>query len=154
MKRQIRKTDFGAAYQKGYGTEDPAGIKWTRQRKTVYRILQDSAEPLSAEQIYRLTKRETEGEEYALSTIYRILTVFEEKGLTEKTTWPGEGAVLYSLARGGHTHYAVCLGCHRRIPLQGCPIMRINLDETENFAVTGHKLELYGYCRECRAERT
>ena len=31
--------------------EYPAGLKWTKQRKRVYQILQEATEPLSAAQI-------------------------------------------------------------------------------------------------------
>lgn len=128
----------------------PQGLKWTRQRKLIYRILWEATEPLNAAQIYHLAEREAVGEEYALSTVYRILAAFEELALVEKSTWLGDGTVVYSLNRGEHTHYAVCLACHRRIPLQNCPFARIHLEkEPENFTVTGHKLELYGYCKEC-----
>lgn len=133
--------------------EYPQGIKWTKQRKNVYAVLQEATEPLTAVQIYHLSEKLAEGEEYALSTIYRILAAFEEKGLVSKTNWMGDGAVAYELDRGGHTHYAVCLECHKRIALQSCPFAHIQLDqETDGFTVTGHKLELYGYCKDCRKE--
>lgn len=129
----------------------PQGLKWTKQRKSVYRVLWAATEPLSAVQIYNFTVQAAEGEEYALSTIYRILAAFEEKGLVEKTTWLEEGTVSYALNRGGHTHYAVCLECRRRIPLQECPFAHIHLEsEAEDFTVTSHKLELYGYCGDCK----
>lgn len=131
----------------------PQGIKWTRQRKNVYAVLQEATEPLTAVQIYHLSEKLAEGGEYALSTIYRILAAFEEKGLVSKTAWMGDGTVVYELDRGEHTHYAVCLECHKRIALQSCPFAHIHLDrETDGFTVTGHKLELYGYCRDCRKE--
>ncbi len=132
----------------------PEGMKWTRQRKNVYEVLQEATEPLSAVQIYRLVEELAEGEEYALSTVYRILAAFEERGLVSKDTWMGDGTVVYELNRGGHTHYAVCLECHKRIALPSCPFAHIRLGrETGDFTVTGHKLELYGYCRECKAEK-
>lgn len=138
----------------GEEIEYPEGLKWTRQRKSVYRVLWAAAEPLSAVQIYNRMEKPEDGGEYAVSTIYRILAAFEEKGLLEKSTWMGEGTVVYELKRGGHTHYAVCLECHRRIPLQNCPFSHIHLEkETGEFTVTGHKLELYGYCRNCRELR-
>lgn len=129
----------------------PQGIKWTKQRKCVYAILWQATEPLSAVQIYnRVDKTETEGM-YAVSTIYRILAAFEEKGLVSKTTWMGDGTVVYELNRGEHTHYAVCLACHKRIPLHNCPFAHVHLEqETADFTVTAHKLELYGYCKDCR----
>ena len=133
--------------------EFPQGIKWTKQRKNVYTVLQEAAEPLSAVQIYHLAEKLADGEEYAVSTIYRILAFFEEKGLVSKTAWMGDGAVVYELNRGQHTHYAVCLECHKRIALSNCPFAHIPLEqETGDFTVTGHKLELYGYCKDCKKD--
>lgn len=129
----------------------PQGIKWTRQRKCVYQVLNEANEPLSAIQIYNRVEKEKEDNSYAVSTIYRILSAFEEKGLVSKTNWLGDGTVVYELNRGEHTHYAVCLECHKRIPLSNCPFAHVHLEEdTEDFTVTGHKLELYGYCRTCK----
>ncbi len=137
----------------------PQGIKWTKQRKCVYQILSEASEPLSAQQIYRSVQKPGQQESYALSTIYRILSVFEENGLVNRTTWMGEDTVVYELERGSHTHYAVCLNCHKRIPLQGCPFSVGHLktrhgergqEELADFTVIGHKIELYGYCGNCR----
>lgn len=128
----------------------PRGLKWTEQRKKVYRVLWEAREPLSAVQIYQLAEQ-PEGREYAVSTIYRILAAFEERGLVEKTAWLEDGTAVYAMRRGTHTHYAVCLECRRRIPLQNCPVTHMHLErETEDFTITGHRLELYGYCGECK----
>ncbi len=129
----------------------PQGIKWTKQRKKVYELLNEATEPMSAVQIYNSVGQTDKGS-YALSTIYRIMTTFEERGLVNKTTWMGDDTVVYELNRGGHKHYAVCLECHKRIPLEHCPFAHIHLEkETGDFTITGHKLELYGYCKECKA---
>lgn len=129
----------------------PEGIKWTRQRKAVYEVLWEESEPLTPVKLYNLVEQRTPGEEYALSTIYRILAAFEEKGIVEKEASMEDGALLYSLHRGSHTHYAVCLECHRRIALSSCPFAHLKLEqETEDFTITNHKLELYGYCKNCR----
>lgn len=139
--------------------EYPAKIKWTKQRKDVYKVLTQACEPLSAQQLYIRVCEQAGGETYALSTIYRILATFEEKGLVNSTTWLGEDTVVYELERGDHTHYAVCLECHTRIPLHSCPFTighfghrhgDEDTEELENFTVTGHKVELYGYCGNCR----
>lgn len=129
----------------------PSGIKWTKQRKNVYQVLAKAQEPLSAVQIYHRLEKEEIGETFAVSTVYRILSAFEKNGLVSRTNWMGEGTIVYELNRGGHTHYAVCLDCHKRVPLAGCPVVHAELDrETGDFQVTGHKLELYGYCKECQ----
>lgn len=136
----------------------PQGIKWTKQRKDVYEVLHSAKEPLSAVQIYQQLAKSDISCNYAVSTIYRILSAFEEKNIVNKTNWMGDGTVVYELNRGEHMHYAVCMNCNKRIPLHACPIQHMHLhhDETEQgleetgFQVVGHKLELYGYCRECR----
>lgn len=131
--------------------EYPQGMKWTRQRKDVYDVLSQATEPLSAVQIYNHIEKTADSGNYAVSTIYRILTAFEEKGMVEKTNWMGEGTVVYELKKDKHTHYAVCLSCHKHIPLHACPFEHVHLPETEgDFQITGHKLELYGYCKSCK----
>ena len=78
----------------------PKGLKWTKQRKCVYQVLEEATEPLSAVQIYNRIERDHEGSDYAVSTIYRILATFEEHGMVEKTTFMGDGTVVYELNRG------------------------------------------------------
>ena len=129
----------------------PQGIKWTRQRKAVYEVLRRAEVPLSAVQIYHSVEKSGDKETYAVSTIYRILSAFEKSGLVSKTSWMGDGTMVYELNRREHTHYAVCLECHKRIPLPSCPFAHMHIEqEAENFTVTGHKLELYGYCKDCK----
>ncbi len=133
--------------------EYPADIKWTRQRRDVYRILLAAAEPLSAAQIYKRLEQAPGEPGYAASTIYRILAVFEARGLLLKSSWPGDDTLLYELDRGGHTHYALCLGCRKRVPLKDCPFEHMHPPMPRpqgDFEITGHKLELYGYCGECK----
>lgn len=151
MKRRSLDDRVKVTYEMSPKEEYPAGLKWTRQRKAVYGVLRQATEPLTAVKIYNLTVRNASGEDYALSTIYRILAAFEEKGIIEKAVSMEDGSAAYSLSRGGHTHYAVCLECHRRIPLQNCPFSHIHLEqETGDFTITNHKLELYGYCKDCK----
>lgn len=126
----------------------PEGIKWTKQRKTVYDILSQAREPISAAQIF---EKLDPAEDYALSTVYRILAAFDEHGMVNKNTWLGNETVFYELNDGGHKHYAVCLQCHKRVPLEHCPFMHMHgHEETKGFTVTGHKLEVYGYCDDCK----
>lgn len=130
--------------------EYPSGIKWTKQRKSVYEILKEAREPVSAVQIYQQMIRREGQVPYAVSTVYRILSTFEQNGFVTKDTRSEDGNAVYELDRGEHTHYAVCLECHKRIPLKNCPFAHMHLDaDTVEFTVTGHKLELYGYCKDC-----
>ena len=94
---------------------------------------------------------------FAISTIYRSLAIFEEKNLVEKSVLLGSDTAVYELADGHHKHYAVCLSCHKLVPLKHCPFEHVKHDSMESdegdFVVTGHKLELYGYCKECKIDK-
>lgn len=131
------------------------GIKKTKQREEVFHILINATEPLSAQEIYqRLLTSSDEHTNYAVSTIYRILSAFEEKELVIKSSVPNGETALYEWNRG-HKHYAICLSCHKHIPLSRCPFEHANLekipleDTGDGFTITGHRVELYGYCKDC-----
>lgn len=137
----------------------PEGIKWTKQRKDIFVVLGRADKPLSAHDIYQeILKDETvDTSNFAISTVYRSLAVFEEKGLIEKSVLMGSDTAVYELVDGHHKHYAVCLSCHKLVPLKHCPFEHVEHDHMESedgeFVVTGHKLELYGYCKECTINR-
>lgn len=129
----------------------PEGIKWTKQRKAVYEVLLEAEGPLSAVEIYHKAEEKSGEAEYAISTIYRILAAFEEQDWLIKSNFMNEETYVYELDRGSHTHYAVCMKCHKRVALSGCPFMKMQLPKAQDdFQITGHKLELYGYCKECK----
>ena len=130
----------------------PAGLKRTKPRETVWQILQETEKPLDAKEIYLCVQRQDEN--LAISTVYRILSAFEEHGLVTKTAMMDGDTALYRLRRAEHEHYAVCIKCHKQVPLRCCPFEHMPLEaEADGFTVTGHRLELYGYCRECRREK-
>ena len=89
-----------------------------------------------------------------MSTIYRILELFVSKGLVTKTSFMDSDMAIYALNRHQHKHYAVCLNCHKIIELENCPMDTFvpELDESD-FHVVGHKVELYGYCKNCEKKK-
>lgn len=125
------------------------GLKITKQRREVIGILEQSTRPLSAEGIYmKLRERE---EPISLSTVYRILELLVKKKLVRRISTVEECGALFELD-DAHRHYLVCLGCHKMFPLDDCPLEAYEKELTRRtgFDVTGHSLEIYGYCRDCR----
>lgn len=130
----------------------PSGIKKTRQRACVYSILQQADIPLSAAEIYRQIAQE--GSEISLSTVYRILEFFEKENLAATATLPDNATIMYTLSQNQHKHYAVCMNCHKVIELENCPLEHFVPQLSEDkFHVTGHRLELYGYCKDCEKKK-
>lgn len=128
----------------------PPNIKKTKQRAEIFRILAAAREPMSAVDIYKQLQSDMGKENYAISTVYRVLGVFEEKGYVVKASLTGSEMAYYEWRQGQHRHYAVCLKCHKLVPLAACPLEHKGMQAgVQDFTVTGHKLELYGYCKEC-----
>lgn len=119
------------------------GIKRTEQREKLLEIIKGSKIPVTAEDIFKKT------EDISLATIYRALETFCEKGVLNRISVGDDERRYYDLATDVHRHYAVCLKCRKMEYVNVCPVHDIKLD---GFKVTGHRLELYGYCRECEAK--
>lgn len=126
----------------------PAGIKKTKQRICVFSVLERAASPLSALDIYKQIEKEDSS--FWLSTIYRVLELFVNEGIVVKTTVMNNNMALYELNCNKHTHYAICVNCHKVVEMNNCPMEEFVPKLADNsFRVLGHKVEMYGYCKDC-----
>ncbi len=117
------------------------GLKCTKQRIGLIEILSCASEPLTAEEIFE------KADGISLSTVYRICEKLCEKGIVNKNTIQDSDKFYYEIADPAHKHHAICLGCKSMKYIDICPVHSPNID---NFTVTGHKLEIYGYCDKCK----
>ena len=118
-----------------------AGLKCTWQREKLLTLLQNADKPMTAEMIYEGVA------DMSRSTVYRTLEKFLEKGIVTRGVVQDGDKLYYELACAGHRHYAICLGCHELRYVDVCPMHDAHVN---NFTVTGHRLELYGYCDKCQ----
>ena len=125
-----------------------AGLKATRQRAAVLRVLAESEEPLAAQDVHRLLRRRIEAD---LSTVYRSLESMAEKGLLLKTVLSGESRTLFEFNRMLHRHYLVCVGCKKIQPIDHCPLedYERSLEAQTGYRILSHKLAVYGRCPAC-----
>lgn len=131
----------------------PEGFKKTKQRIDIFKILHAANVPLSAAEIFNQLILGLPGEKYAFSTVYRTLLSFEKAGVVTKSILSTEDNAVYELTLGTHRHYAVCLSCHKKFPLSVCPVHEITehlIETLPDFRMTGHQLEIYGYCKDCQ----
>ena len=84
-----------------------AGLKVTMPRLKVLEVL-ERAEPhhLSAEDVYKQLLREDES--ISITTIYRVLTQFEQSGIVERHNFD-DGHAVYELAAEDHHDHMVDL---------------------------------------------
>lgn len=120
------------------------GLKCTRQRLEILNVLKSADAPVTAEMIFSTLGT------LSLSTVYRTLEKFTSAGLVSRQVFGDGNELYYELTYMKHRHYAVCLSCRKVRYINGCPVRETHLDD---FTVTGHRLELFGYCSECRAAK-
>lgn len=121
----------------------------TRGRGEIFRILAESAIPLSPREI---RERIPEPKPDA-STVYRNLTLMVSLGLVRSVALHERSRRYEAAADGRHRHRVVCRGCGRIESFQPkkCDLSRIESDirGTLGFDVTDHSLEFFGSCAEC-----
>jgi len=125
------------------------GYKNTRSRKAVIDALEAAHSLMSAEDIFLRIKED--GGSVNLSTVYRTLELMESKGMVEKTVMDG-GKARFGLTGNGHRHQLICVNCHKMISFDSCPLKSLEKDigRKTQFDITGHRLELFGLCPECK----
>lgn len=130
------------------------GIKNTKQRNIILEILKEAKKPLTAEEIFLQSKEIDEN--ISFSTIYRVLNTFISKDIVNKMAIVEENISVFELNKIDHEHYLLCIGCNKAIEIGHCPIRTYenSLEEATDFDIIGHKLEIYGYCPECKKKNS
>lgn len=126
------------------------GLKNTKHRKLILEILDETKKPVTAEELFLLMKEK--GLNPCLSTVYRTLEVFENKDLIIKSSSLDDGKARYEWNSQEHKHHVVCTNCHKIQYINECPFIEMErtLKKNIGFEVTGHKLEIYGQCKDCQ----
>jgi Fur family ferric uptake transcriptional regulator len=125
------------------------GLKKTKSRSAIISVLKEADTPLSADDIFIRIREQ--GSTANLSTVYRTLDIMESKGLVNKIIM-SDGKGRFELLGQSHRHHLICTGCHKTVSIDQCPLDKLQKDVKKhtNFEITGHRLELYGLCPDCR----
>jgi Fe2+ or Zn2+ uptake regulation protein len=129
------------------------GYKVTQQRKTILEVLYANEDSLiSAESICHQSKAIYD--KTNMSTVYRNLKILEELDMIYKVNIDSD-TTLYKLVccEEQHHHHIICKKCGKTEIIDFCPLDKLkSLSEDKNFILTDHKIELYGYCEDCKGE--
>ena len=87
------------------------GIKNTKQRNMIFDILKEESLPLTAERVF--FKAKEIDPTLSLSTVYRILDVFVDKGMVLKSSITEDNKAMFELNRMEHKHHLVCICCKK-----------------------------------------
>jgi Fur family ferric uptake transcriptional regulator len=126
-----------------------SGLKTTRQRERIVRAFFAARRHISAEELYQRIRVEDPG--LGLVTVYRTLKLLREAGLATERQF-GEAYSRFDPNPTDWPHdHLICTRCGKIQEFQDATLssLREKVARTMGFTVTEHKLELYGFCREC-----
>ncbi|NLM45926.1 MAG: transcriptional repressor [Firmicutes bacterium] len=121
----------------------------TKQRQAILNVIQNTAKPLSAREIYEMVKAQHPS--VALTTIYRNLDLLTQQQVICKLR-VRDNEYSYVMNTEEHWHYIVCLSCHQTVGVVKCPFdnFAAKVAADTGYEIVAHDIQLYGYCRNCR----
>lgn len=126
------------------------GVRMTPQRHAILTYLLQTETHPTVDEIYRAL--EDRFPNMSVATVYNNLKVFLEAGLVRELAY-GDGASRFDADMSDHYH-AICEACGKIVDFE-YPVLH-DLEETARekteFIIKGHRMEVYGVCKECKHE--
>ena len=118
-------------------------LRMTGQRRIIARVLSTSHDHPDVEEVHRRAHRIDDG--ISLSTVYRTLRLFEQKGILEKHEFAA-GRSRYEEVATQHHDHLIDMKTGKVIEFRNEEIERIQerIARELGFELVGHRLELYG----------
>lgn len=95
------------------------------------------------------------GQRISRASVYRTLALLVESGLVQEVFYE-DGHMHYEHLYGHEHHcHLRCLGCRSIVEFRDPAVEEAEkrIGSTHDFQTSGHRLDIYGYCRQCREEK-
>jgi len=129
------------------------GLRHTPQRAKILDVFLSTERHVSAEELYKLVKKEFRGIGY--TTVYRTMKLLSECGLCGEIDF-GDGISRFE-HKYGHEHHdhLICTKCGRFIEVVKPQIEKLQdgLAKKYDFTPARHKLQIFGLCNKCAKRR-
>ena len=127
-------------------------LKSTAQRDTIVRAFLETQRHVSVEELYAEVRRRNPRIGYA--TVYRTMKLLTECGVAAERHFR-DGEARYESAEKKHHDHLICERCGKIVEFEEARIEHLQEETAKRlgFQFTGHKMELYGVCRDCRRSR-
>ena len=130
------------------------GLRSTEQRRIVTEMFFTSEGHLSIEDLLEQVREAEPKIGYA--TVYRTLKLLKECGLAWERHF-GDGVSRYEVAwEDEHHDHLICLDCEKIVEFEDRKIeaLQEKVASRHGFKLVRHKLELYGICDDCQANKS
>jgi len=121
------------------------GFKITSPRHRVIESVASREDNFTAEELA------AELAQIGRATVYRTLKLLLDHGLVCRVVL-SDGSVCYRVSHKAHHHHLVCVSCGATedIHLTDVEAVLSRVREATDYDVVGHRLEVYGFCPQCR----
>jgi Fur family peroxide stress response transcriptional regulator len=125
------------------------GFRLTPQRKAVLKVLADSPNHPSVEQIYRRVKKDFPMT--SLATVYKTVTLLKELGEVLELGF-ADGSNRYDGRKPNPHPHLICIQCHKILDpdVDGWKELPQALSKSTGFRILSHRLDFYGICPQCQ----
>ena len=129
------------------------GFRWTNQRALIVREALATHDHFTAEELLDLCRKKDP--KVSRATVYRTLTVLEDKGFVEGLE-TGDGGRRFEHVLGHEHHdHMVCTECEKILEFRDDELERRQdlAAKRVGFRIQRHSLRLYGTCKQCQQEQ-
>jgi Fur family ferric uptake transcriptional regulator len=130
-----------------------SGFRWTNQRALIVREALATHDHFTAEELLDLCRKKDP--KVSRATVYRTLTVLEDKGFVEGLE-TGDGGRRFEHVLGHEHHdHMVCTECEKILEFRDDELERRQelAAKRVGFRIQRHSLRLYGTCKQCQQEQ-
>ena len=126
--------------------------KITPQRLAIVKILATSEGHPSVENIYDQIK--SDFPTMSLATVYRNILIIKSFGEVLELGFP-DGSNRYDGNRPHPHPHVICIKCKKIVDpdLDSMDVMKKEVAEETNFKILNHRLDFFGICSDCMAEK-
>jgi len=126
------------------------GLRNTQQREVILDAFLSADTHITVEELFNVIKEKNP--EIGYATVHRNLSLLCESGIADEIKIGNQKARYEPKLEREHHDHLICIKCGRFIEVYDTKIEKLQdkLAEANNFRPVRHKLEIYGYCGNCR----
>ncbi|KGI56721.1 Fur family transcriptional regulator [Campylobacter sp. MIT 97-5078] len=146
----IENIEYDALLEKFKKILKESGLKYTRQREVVLKILYHSDMHYTPEALYMEAKAKEPDLNIGIATVYRTLNLLEEAEIVTSISF-GTAGKKFELANKPHHDHLICKNCGKIVEFENPTVERQQalIAKEHKFKLTGHLMQLYGICEDC-----
>ena len=129
------------------------GFKSTRQRAIIAEEFLKSGGHITAEELYR--KISKKHKDIGFTTVYRTLKLLSTSGLAAERVFADQLTRYEPFSAEAHHDHLICIRCGSITEFENPKMERLQekIAGDFGFLIVTHKMEFYGYCRDCSRKK-